>query len=175
MPRFLILRTYNPVFLASPYLQDMDYYRGVISFKKNDWEQSALTMEYFLKRLTHPSAFTPEANYILALSRLNLQQPEEALKVFQKILRLYPNETDIAQNADIGIAKCQFQIGQYKEAIKRFKLIVYKYPKTDVGFEALLWLAQYYLKNADVDSSIDYYRSIIEGFSDSPKDRSDPL
>ena len=132
-------------------------------------------MEHFLKKLTHPSEFTPEANYILALSRLNLKQPEEALKVFQKILRLYPNETDIAKNADIGIAKCQFQIGQYKEAVKSFKLIVYKYPKTDVEFEALLWLAQYYLKNADVDSAIDFYKSIIEEFPDSPQDRSNPL
>jgi len=156
-------------FPESFYLQDLDYYTGVISFKKNDWSGSVLMMDHFLKKLTHPSEFTPEANYILALSRLNLQQPEEALKVFQKILRLYPNETDIAQNADIGIAKCQFQIGQYKEAIKRFKLIVYKYPKTDVAFEALLWLAQYYLKNADVDSSIDYYKSIIDGFPDSVK------
>ena len=124
-------------------------------------------MEHFLKKLTHPSEFTPEANYILALSRLNLKQPEEALKVFQKILRLYPNETEIAKNADIGIAKCQFQTGQYKEAIKRFKLIVYKYPKTNVEFEALLWLAQYYLKNADVDSSINFYKAIIEEFPDS--------
>ena len=154
-------------FPNSPYLQDSDYYKGVISFKKNDWEQSVLTMEHFLKKLTHPSEFTPEANYILALSRLNLKQPEEALKVFQKILRLYPTETEIAKNADIGIAKCQFQTGQYKEAIKRFKLIVYKYPKTNVEFEALLWLAQYYLKNADVDSSINFYKAIIEEFPDS--------
>ena len=29
-------------FPNSPYLQDMDYYKGVISFKKNDWDQSAL-------------------------------------------------------------------------------------------------------------------------------------
>ncbi|MBF0503756.1 MAG: tetratricopeptide repeat protein [Candidatus Omnitrophica bacterium] len=156
-------------FPDSQYLQDMDYYRGIISFKKNDWKQSALTMDRFLKKLTHPSEFTPEASYILALSRLNLKEPEEALKVFQKILRLYPNETKIAQNADIGIAKCQSQLGQYKEAVKRFKLVVYKYPKTDVALEALLWLAQFYLKNADVDAATDFYRSIIEEFPDSPQ------
>src|SRR5208283_2032114 len=105
-------------------------------------------------------------NYILALSHLNLKEPEEALKVFQKILRLYPNDIDIAKNADIGIAKCQFELGQDREAVKRFKLIVYKYPKTDAEFEALLWLAQYYLKNADADSAIEYYRSIIDEFPD---------
>ncbi len=84
-------------------------------------------------------------------------------------MRLYPNDIDIAKNADIGIAKCQFELGQDREAVKRFKLIVYKYPKTDTEFEALLWLAQYYLKNADADSAIEYYKSIIDEFPDSPQ------
>ncbi len=153
-------------FPGSKYLEDFDYYRGVISFKKGNWLQSVQAMEAYLKGLTRPSEFTPEANYILALSHLNLKDPEEALKVFQKILRLYPNDINIAKNADIGIAKCQFELGQEAQAVQRFKLIVYKYPKTDAEFDALLWLAQYYLKNADVDFAIEYYRSIIDEFPD---------
>jgi len=163
---FKSLRDY---FTDSKYLEDIDYYMGVISFKKGNWRQSAHTMERFLKGLTRPSEFTPEANYILALSHLNLKETEEALKYFQKILRLYPNDIDIAQNADIGIAKCQFEMGQGREAVRRFKLIVYKYPKTDTALEALLWLAQYYLKNADTDSAVEYYGSIIDEFPDSPQ------
>ena len=156
-------------FTDSKYLEDMNYYMGVISFKKGDWQQSAETMEEYLKGLTRPSEFTPEANYILAISHLNLRDPEEALKVFQKILRLYPNDVDIAQNADIGIAKCQSELGQEREAVKRFKLIAYKYRKTGTEFEALLWLAQYYLKNADAGSAAEYYKSIVDDFPDSPK------
>jgi len=156
-------------FANSKYLEDIDYYMGVISFKQGDWQKSAQTMGRYLKNLNTPSEFTPEANYILALSHLNLKEPEEALKVFQKILRLYPNDIDIAKNADIGIAKCQFELGQGVLAVQRFKLIVYKYPKTDAGFEALLWLAQYYLKNADADSAIEYYKSIIDEFPGSPR------
>ena len=153
----------------SKYLEDIDYYMGLISFKKGDWRKSARTLERFLKNLSRPSEFTPEANYVLALSYLNLKEPEDALKYFQKILRLYPNAIDIAKNADIGIAKCQFELGQGTEAVKRFKMIVFKYPKTDTQFEALLWLAQYYLKNADADSAIEYYESIVEAFPDSPQ------
>ena len=164
---FVNFKSLRDGFADSQYLEDIDYYMGVISFKKGDWQKSAQTMGLYLKNLTRPSEFTPEANYILALSHLNLKEPEEALKVFQKILRLYPNDIDIAKNADIGIAKCQFELGQDREAVKRFKLIVYKYPKTDAEFEALLWLAQYYLKNADADSAIEYYRSIIDEFPDS--------
>jgi len=154
-------------FTNSKYLEDIDYYMGVISFKKGDWRQSAQTMDHYLRGLTRPSEFTPEANYILALSHLNLKEPEDALKVFQKILRLYPDDTDIAKNADIGIAKCDFELGQGREAVRRFKLIVFKYPRTDVDFEALLWLSQYYLKNGDADSAIAYYRSILDEFPDS--------
>src|SRR5208282_3156781 len=150
-------------------LEDIDYYMGVIRFKKGDWQKSAQMMGRYLKNLNTPSEFTPEANYILALSHLNLKEPEEALKVFQRILRLYPNDIDIAENADIGIAKCQFELGQEGQAVRRFKLIVYKYPKTDAEFDALLWLAQYYLKNGDVDSAIDYYKTIIDEFPDSPQ------
>ena len=166
MPRFLILRIYRRIFPAVNISRTL-IITWVLSVLRKGLGQRALTMGHYLKNLTRPSEFTPEANYILALSRLNLKQPEEALKVFQKILRLYPNEMDIAKNADIGIAKCQFEIGQYTQAIKRFKLIVYKYPKTDAEFEALLWLAQYYLKNADVDSAVEYYKSIIDEFPDS--------
>ncbi|MBF0571606.1 MAG: tetratricopeptide repeat protein [Candidatus Omnitrophica bacterium] len=156
-------------FSDSKYLEDINYYMGVISFKKGDWRQSAQTMSLYLKSLTHPSEFTPEANYILALSRLNLKQPEDALGVFQKILRLYPNDINIAKNADIGIAKCQFELGQDREAVKRFKIIAYKYPNTEEAFESLLWLAQHYLKNADADSAIEYYKLITDEFPESPQ------
>ena len=163
---FGLLKNLQENFPNSKYLEDVNYYKGVISFKKADWQQSALTMERYLRNLTRPSEFTPEANYILALSRLNLKQPEEALKVFQKILRLYPNDVDIAKNADIGIAKCQSELGQEREAVKRFKLIAYKYPNTDEAYEALLWLAQHYLKNGDAESAIEYYKSITDEFPD---------
>jgi len=166
---FVDFKTLQDDFSDSKYLEDIDYYLGVINFKKGDWKNSAHDMREYLKGLTRPSEFAPDANYILALSYLNMKETEESLKYFEKILRLYPNYTDIAQNADIGIAKCQFELGMGREAVKKFKLIVYKYPKTSVEFEALLWLAQYYLKNADADSSIQYYKLIVDEFPDSPQ------
>ena len=48
-------------------------------------------------------------------------------------------------------------------------MIAYKYPNTQEDFEALLWLAQHYLKNGDADAAIDYYKSILEGFPNSPQ------
>src|SRR5882724_10455434 len=36
-------------FPDSKYLEDMDYYRGVISFKKGNWSKASVTMDHFLK------------------------------------------------------------------------------------------------------------------------------
>ncbi len=144
---------------------DLNYYLGVAFFKIGNWAKAAFAMDAFLKNLSVPSDFTPQANYILALSYLNLHNTEEALKIFQKILRLYPNEPDVSPNADLGIAKCLWEQEQSKESIKRFKMIVFKYPGTETQFEGLLWLAQYYLKNADFESAIGYYEQIIKIFS----------
>ncbi|MBI4308771.1 MAG: tetratricopeptide repeat protein, partial [Candidatus Omnitrophica bacterium] len=154
-------------FPNSTYLEDINYYLGVAQFKKGGWPAAAGRMEAFLKALTHPSEYAPQANYILALSYLNLKQSEDALKIFQKILRLYPDNDTVAKNSDIGIAKCQFELGQVKEAVKRFKLIIYKYPKTAVEQEALLWLAQYAMKNSQYDRAVDYYTQILDRFSGS--------
>ncbi len=79
-------KTLQDNFPNSKYLEDIDYYMGVISFKKGDWQKSARRWNSYLKDLTRPSEFTPEANYILALSHLNLKEPEEALKVFSEDL-----------------------------------------------------------------------------------------
>ncbi|MBI3602486.1 MAG: tetratricopeptide repeat protein [Candidatus Omnitrophica bacterium] len=153
-------------FPQSHYLDDVNYYLGLAAFKKGNWKTASGRMEEFLKSLSHPSGFTPEANYILALSYLNLKQSEEALKIFQKILRLYPDDVAVAKNSDIGIAKCQYELGQIKEAVKRFRLIIYKYPKTEAEFESLLWLAQYYLKDSDYTQAGDFYQQILDRFAD---------
>ena len=153
----------------SKYLEDINYYFGVVEFKRANWQLAIERMEGFLKALTHPSDFAPESNYILALSYLNLKQYEEALKVFQRILRLYPDDEMVAKNSDIGIAKCQFELGQVKEAVKRFKLIAYKYTKTDVELEALLWLAQYAMKNSEYLQAVNYYNEILDHYSENPQ------
>lgn len=164
-----VFQNLQRMFPNSRYLEDIDYYLGVMKYKEGNWSAAAERMQEFLKGLNHPSDFAPQANYILALSHLNQKQPDEALKIFQKILRLYPTDETVAKNSDIGIAKCQFELGQAKEAVKRFKLIVYKYPKTTVEKEALLWLAQYEMKNSQYEEAVVYYTRLLDHFPDNPQ------
>jgi tetratricopeptide (TPR) repeat protein len=151
-------------FPKSKYLNDVDYYLGVAYFKKNDWATAVKSIETFLNNSHHPEEFVPEANYVLALSYLNLGNADEALKLFQKISKLYSGDQAVARNAEIGIAKALHQQGQDKEAVKKFKLIIYKYPNTDAELESLLWLGQYFYKTGEYASSADYYEQIIGRF-----------
>lgn len=151
-------------FPNSKYLGDIDYYLGVAYFKKNDWATTIKYIDGFLKNPDHPADFMPEANYVLALSYLNSQKADEALKVFQKVIKLYPGDIPVVKNSEVGTARAYYQLGQEKEAVKRFKLIIYKYPGTETEFESLLWLAQYYFKTSDYAAAVDYYEQIVDRF-----------
>ncbi len=156
-------------FPNSKYLDDIDYYLGVAYFKKGDWVTAIKDIDNFLKNPNHPADFMPEANYVLALSYLNSQKADDALKVFQKIIKLYPGDLPVIKNSELGTAKAYHQLGQDKEAVKRFKLIIYKYPNTETEFESLLWLAQYYFKMSDYVGAVGYYEQIINRFPGSEK------
>jgi tetratricopeptide (TPR) repeat protein len=60
-------------------------------------------------------------------------------------------------------------MGQEKEAVKRFKLVIYKYPGTDAEESSLFWLAQYYFKASDYPQSIDYFQQILARFKGSER------
>lgn len=156
-------------FPNSKYLNDIDYYLGVAYFKKGDSVAAIQSIEKFLKNPDHPEDFIPEANYVLALSQMNINKPEEAIKIFQKIIKQYPETRPIVRNSEIGIAKAYHVMGQEKEAVKRFKLIIYKYPGTDADENSLYWLAQYYFKTSDYPQSIDYFQQILERFKGSER------
>jgi TolA-binding protein len=156
-------------FPNSKYLTDVDYYLGIAYFKKNDWPTAIKSIETFLGNSNHPQEFDPEAHYVLGLSHLNLQNAGEALKIFQKIVKHYTGDQAVVRNAEIGIAKALHQQGDDKEAIKKFKLIIYKYPNTETELESLLWLAQYFVKSGEYAQSIDFYEQIVGRFPGSDR------
>ena len=100
----------------------------------------------------------------------NLKEYDMALKYFNKIIKTYPDRTSLVRDSEINIAKCLYGLGDIKEALKRFKIIAYKYPKTPTELEVLLWISDYYLKALDYDNSILYYRQILAHFPESEKE-----
>jgi len=156
-------------FPGSKYLSDIKYYLAVAYFKKGDWTTAHEQIEEFLSDSLLNHELEAEAYHIMALSLFNLNAYDEAIKTFQKILKNFPEESSMVKNAEIGIAKSFYKMGDIAEALKRFKMIMNTYPNSDVEQEAILWLAEHYLGASEFDTAIGYYSQFIEKFPGSEK------
>ncbi|MDD3375599.1 MAG: tetratricopeptide repeat protein [Candidatus Omnitrophica bacterium] len=156
-------------FPNSNYLIDIKYYLGVAYFKKGDWAASKEKMAEFIAELSDDNQFQPDAHYILGLAYLNLKEYTEAIKIFKKIKKYYSANESLVQDSEINIARCLYEMGSVKDALKEFKIIIYKYPETKTALQATSWLAEYYLQEGDQDKSIAYYSDIIKNFPGNEK------
>ncbi len=156
-------------FPQSSYLNDVEYYLAVAYFKKGDWLTAKDHIEKFLTDKSYNYEFGAEAYYILALTNFNIPDYQAALKTFQKIVRGYPQERMIIRTSELSIAKCYYKLGKVNEALKKFKILIFKYPETEISQEALIWLGDHYLEAGDYNNAVAYYKQFIEIFPGSPK------
>lgn len=163
------LQTLQANFPNSKYLNDSNYYLALAYFKKGDWAAAKEQIELFLKKDHKTNDFLAEANYILASSLLNLEKAEKAVAVFQRVIKSYPQYSAIIKNSELGIAQCLYEMGKIKEAIKRFKILVYKYSKTETAQESLLWLGDHYLGISDFKNALKYYQELVVQLPNSTK------
>ena len=117
-----------------------------------------------LDQLSKTDELQPSGQYLLGLSLLHLNDCAAASGIFQGIIKNYPQENTVVQNCEVGLAKCSHELGDIKEALKKFKIVIYKYPNTDAALESLLWLGDYYLKIPDYTDAITYYRQAVDTF-----------
>ncbi len=162
-------QTLQTNFPESKHLKEAQYYLGVAYFKKGSWASAAQYAEGFIESDQVLKEFLPEAHYILALAQSNLSEHNLALKTFQTIIKLFHEHDAIVKNAELGVARSYFHLGQDNEALKRFKIIIYKYPQSEIAQDALLWLANYYAENFKLDLGIKYYMQFINDFPGSKK------
>ncbi len=163
---FQSLKTNYP---QSKYLTEADYYLGLAYFKRDDWKVAQEQIERFLQNVPSSHELQAQAQYILGAALYHLKDQNSAMRIFQRIITDFPSETAIVTDAELGIAKCFFDAGDIKEALKRFKIIIYKYPKTNIAFESLLWLGDYYFKTDSLDNAIQYYEQILTEFPGSDR------
>lgn len=164
----LSFKTLQSNFPNSKYLNDLKYYLAVAYFKKEDWGQAIHYIQEYLNLLPS-SDFNSEAHYILAFSYFQSNDYEKAIQEFQQLLRDYPNEKTLTRISELHIAKCLFHLGQEKEALENFKIVIAKYPESETAHEALLWLGDYYLKKANYEKATEYYIQFLKNFPGSDK------
>jgi TolA-binding protein len=156
-------------FPESKYRFDLNYYMGVAYFNKGDWLVAKEYITKFIQALAPDHELQPEAHYILGLSCQNLKEYDEAMKIFKKIERIYPQEITLVQKIKISMAKNLYEKGAVQDALKEFKIIIYKYPQTPIALEALLWLGEYYTQTFDFKNAVIYYDLVLNEYSSSPQ------
>ncbi|HOD12245.1 MAG TPA: tetratricopeptide repeat protein [Candidatus Omnitrophota bacterium] len=161
-------------FPQSRYLAEAGYYLGIAHFNKGDWLAAKECMTKFIRELPADHQLQPDAHYIMALCSQNLKEHDEAMKTFRKIERVYPHDITLTQKVRFGIAKNLYEKGAIADALKEFKLIQYKYPKTAVALQALLWLGEYYTQTRDFQNAILYYEQVINDYLSDP-DRAEAI
>jgi TolA-binding protein len=165
----LIFQGLSKNFPKSRFVTDAQYYLGMAYFKKGDFVASKEQFEDLLERLPRDSEYRPELMYSLGLNLAYLKEYKKAVDVFERLKKDYPQNDELMQKADLEIGNDLSQWGKEQDAVKKFKLILYKYPKSMVGLKANLWLGEYYLKAGKFDMARKYLNDCLKDYPDSDK------
>lgn len=148
---------------GSSYGDYVQYQLGLVYLQKGDYIAGCDILSGFKNELKD-SPLRPQALYMLGTSLLNLNKPDEALRVFKDIHGLYPQDTELLQKTEYEIADCYYKLGQEKEALARFKLLRAKYPDSKLTPEIMWWLGQYYYQHDDLNLARRYFSSLARDF-----------
>jgi len=102
--------------------------------------------------------------YLLGTSLYNLGKFAEAIEAYKNIIRLYNQDTELAEKCEYEIADCYYRLGNEKEAMTRFKMLRTKYPDSNLTPEIIWWLGEYYYRRNDLELARRYFASLIQDF-----------
>lgn len=107
----------------------------------------------------------------LSIGSLYLAKKEniKALEVFNKALKLYPDDKSICIEARFSIAKSYEEMASWDRALTEYKGIMRDYPDTEIGLNLPMYIMQHYEKEKDIPGidnayreAIAYYKNIAE-------------
>ena len=151
-------------FPGSKYLNDVNYYLGLANYKKENWRQAAHYLTAYLKGAPQRPDFVSESRYLRALAMFYLEDFEEALELFQDLIRVEKDNPLVVPVALYHVARCLHHLDRDKEAVKMMLSLADTYPTTDAAQDALLWLGDHYLAASKPKEAISYYQQYLEKF-----------
>lgn len=151
----------------SQYKEDAKYYLSLAYFKKGDWATAKEYSKEFLNAAPTSNEFRAEAQYLLSLCQFRLHNYSKALQSFRKIVKNYPQRSSILKNSEVYIGKSLNNLKKHQEAVTQFMSIIQKYPNTQAAQDALMWLGDYYLEQANYDQAVATYLQFVEDFPSS--------
>ncbi|MDX6769584.1 MAG: tetratricopeptide repeat protein [Elusimicrobiota bacterium] len=100
---------------------------GSSYFQKKDFVEARANFQSVLDRYPK-DFFAPLAQYFIAESHLVASQHRDALFAYTKVITQYPDAGKIAPLAYYKLAWCQYQVGDYMQAIQTGNNFVAQYP-----------------------------------------------
>ena len=98
---------------------------------------------FHYRKASHMNPDDSKLYYKIALTYINDKQWEPAIKQLESALRIHRNIPEY----HLALGECKMQLGNYKEAIHSFGIMVKQRPKNISGWEALircLYTAEFY-------------------------------
>lgn len=100
---------------------------GSSHFQKKDYVEARANFQAVLDRYPK-DFFAPLAQFFIAESHLIANQTREALFAFTKVITQYPDAVKISPSAFFKLAWCQYQVGDYMQAIQTGVNFTTQYP-----------------------------------------------
>lgn len=150
----------------SKFIPDALYALGMAYIQQSDYMRSSEAFVKFRDEFKE-SPLRGQVLYMLGVSFIGLGKTDEALKVFNDLVKLDSLDIELLQKIEYEIADCYYKLGQENEAASRFKLLRAKYPNSKLTADILWWLGQYYYRSNDLNLARRYFNSLAKDFPDS--------
>ncbi len=96
------------------FVLNANYYLSECAYRKNDFDKALTGFEYVAARPT--SEFSEPAIQGAATIRFNRKEYKKALSLYQQLGQVASFATNILES-EVGIMRCEYQLGKYDEAI----------------------------------------------------------
>lgn len=150
-------------FPQSKFLNDANYSKGSAYYQKKDYA-SAIKKFKELAQYTRDLNIKSNSLYMMALCFLELGQYQEAISIFQGIIKEFSTDPDLISKCEFEIAALFYKMGNSDEALSRFKAIINNTPQSQSAPEAIYWLADYYYKRQNFQVSRRYFGDLVRSY-----------
>ena len=151
----------NPDFQALLFL-----HAGQSAGQLAQWKESIEWLEKCSKQFPD-SKHVPQALYEQGWARQNLNQPDEALKLYKSVIAL--TDQDIAARAQFMIGEIEFAQKKHEQAVKSFFVVVYGYASPKWQAEAAFEAARCFEVLGKKTQAVKMYLELTQQFPKSEK------
>ena len=135
------------------------YQTALVNGLQRNYRQKILDLDKLT--VNYPqSPYVPTALYEEGRAYQQIDQPDEAVAVFARIITDYPN-TDLARKASAETALIYYQTNKYDLAIAAYKDVIARYPGSDEARTALVDLKSIYVEKGDINTYLTYTETVL--------------